>query len=64
MFFQMADDTCQYYKNLTNGGDTILTNQDISFYMYYYTLVFLITLINIIGNSMIITAFIKHKKLR
>ena len=60
----MADDNCPYYRNLTNGGDTVLTNEDISFYIYYYTLVFLITLINIVGNSMVITAFIKHKKLR
>ena len=55
---------CSYYKNLTDGADDQLTSNDISFYIYYYTLVFLLALINILGNSMIIIAFTKYKKLR
>ena len=60
----MADDDCSYYKNLTEGGKTVLTDDDISFYIFYYSLVLLITLVNMVGNSMIIIAFIRHKKLR
>ena len=55
---------CSYYNNLTKGEDDQLTSDDISFYIYYYTLVFLLALINIFGNSMIIIAFIRYKKLR
>ena len=46
--------------NLTRGGDSHVTSEDVAFYIYYYTLFFLITLI----NSAIIIAFLKYKKLR
>ena len=50
------NDTCQSSEPMVSGDDVI-------FYLYYYTLFFLITAINILGNSMIIMAFIKHKNL-
>ena len=58
-----VDETCLYYYNLTRG-DSHVTKEDVAFYIYYYTLCFLITLINISGNSTIIIAFVKNKKLR
>lgn len=60
----MVNDTCEYYQNLTLGGDSTLTSDDISFYIYYYTVMSLIVLVNIVGNTMVITAFVRHKKLR
>ena len=60
----MSQKNCSYYYDLTNGVEAHLTADDISFYIYYYTFIFLIVLVNIFGNTMIIVAFIKHKKLR
>ena len=59
----MVDDACSYYKNLTLGGGSILENEK-SFHVYYLTMLALITVVNIVGNSMVIIAFVRYKKLR
>ncbi len=58
----VTDETCSYYKNLTMGGDS--QENEKSFQVYYFTMLALITVINFIGNTMVITAFVRHKKLR
>ncbi len=60
----MADEDCSYFQNLTLGGDTDLTSENISFYIYYYTLLFFITGVNIVGNSTVLVVFVRHKRLR
>ena len=52
------NDTCQFLE------EPMVSEDDVMFYIYYYTLFFLITAINFFGNSMIIVAFVNHKKLR
>ena len=54
----MNDTTCQFSE------ESMVSEDDVIFYIYYYTLFFLITTINFLGNSMIVVAFVKHKKLR
>ena len=44
------------------GGDS--QENEKSFQVYYFTMLALITVINFIGNTMVITAFVRHKKLR
>ena len=56
--------SCSYYINLTEGADPLITEDDVIFYIYYYVLLFLITIINLVGNSMIILAFLRYRKLR
>ena len=60
----MEDHKCEHFKNLSQGAESKLTSEDISFYIYYYTLLFFILLVNIVGNSFVILAFIRQKKLR
>ena len=55
---------CEYYWNLTKGISPGLTEDEKWFYLYYYSLMFIITLVSIVGNSFILIVYARHQKLR
>ncbi len=50
--------------NETDPPNYNLTKDDWMFYVYYYALLIGITTVNLLGNTMIIIAVIRHKRLR